>query len=75
MLWGKLAALDMTSLGWLDRKTSTQTNKQANSADPDQIASVSLRSSLIRVYTVCFSTKYIKKELYENQNSGTRNME
>ena len=33
----------MTPLGWLGRKTSTQTNKQnpafANGVDPDQLAS------------------------------------
>ena len=44
---GKLTALDMTPLGWLGRKTSTQTNKYllmcvklswwlAKSVDPDQ---------------------------------------
>ena len=31
----------------------------ANSADPDQ--------SLIRIYTVCHSTKYFKKQLHQKQ--------
>ena len=30
---GKLAALDMTPLGWLGRKTSTQTNKLESSME------------------------------------------
>ena len=38
---GKLTAFDMTPLGWLCRKTSTQTNLHiviANCVDPDQTA-------------------------------------
>ena len=31
-----------------------------------------LRSSLIRVYTVCYSTKYFKKKLHQKQNSGKK---
>ena len=38
--------------------------ESANNADPDQIAP---KSSLIRVYTVCHSTKYSKKQLYKKQ--------
>ena len=45
----------------------------ANSADPDQTAPE--RSSLIRVYTVCHSTKYFKKELHKKQNLGQKSME
>ena len=41
---------------------------QANSADPDQIA-----FSLIRVYTVCHSTKHFKKQLYKKE--GQKSME
>ena len=41
----------------------------ANSADPDQTApeGAVLRSSLIRVCTVCHSRKYFKKQLYKKQ--------
>ena len=41
------------------------------SADPDQTAP---RSSLIRVYTVCHSNKYFKKQLHKKQNLGQKSM-
>ena len=40
----------------------------ANSADPDLTAP----SSLIRVYTVCHSTEYLKKQLHKKQNLGQK---
>ena len=40
----------------------------ANSADPDQTA-------LIRVYIVCHSTKYFKKQLHKKRNLGQNSME
>ena len=40
----------------------------ANSVDPDQ-------SSLIRVYTVCHSAKYFKKQLHKKQNLGQNSLE
>ena len=43
-----------------------------NIADPDQTAPW---SSLIWVYTVCYSTKYFKKELHKKQNFGQKSME
>ena len=43
----------------------------ANSADPDQTAT---RSSRIKVYTVCHSTKYFKKQLHKKQNLGPKSM-
>ena len=39
----------------------------ANSEDPD-----SFQSSLIRVYTVCNSTKYFEKQLHKKQNLGQK---
>ena len=42
----------------------------ANNVDPDQTA----RSSLIRVYTVCHSTLYFKKQLPKKQNLGQKNV-
>ena len=39
----------------------------ANSADPDQTG-----SSLIRVCTVCQSTKYFKKQLHKKQKLGKK---
>ena len=41
-----------------------------NSVDPDQTAP----SSLIRVYTVCHSNKYFKKQLHRKQNLGLKGM-
>ena len=35
-------------------------------------SSNSLRSSLIRVYTVCHSTKYLKKHLHKKENFGKK---
>ena len=35
----------------------------------------SWRSSLIRVYTVCYSTKYFKKQLHKKHNLGQNSME
>ena len=35
----------------------------ANRADPGQTTP----SSLIRVYAVCYSTKYVKKQLHKNK--------
>ena len=35
----------------------------------------SWRSSLIRVYTDCHSTKYFKKQLHKKQNLGKKSME
>ena len=40
-----------------------------DSADPDQTAPG------IRVYTVCFSTKYFKKQLHKKQNLGQNSLE
>ena len=39
-----------------------------NSADPDQTAPE-------RVYTVCYSTKFIKRQLHKKQNLGTKSTE
>ena len=44
----------------------------ANSVDPDQTAPEG--SSLIRVYTVCHSTKYSMKQLHKKQNLGQNNI-
>ena len=55
------------------RTPNCLTNDYANSADPDQTAPG--RSSLIRVYTVCLSTSYFKKQLHKKQNLGQNNME
>ena len=43
-----------------------------NSAAPDQTA---LKSSLIRVYTVCHSTNYFKKQMHKMQDLGENSME
>ena len=46
-----------------------------NKADPDQTAheeQLDLRSSLIRVYTVCHSTMYFKKQVHKKQNLGKK---
>ena len=45
----------------------------ANSVDPDQTAPE--WSSLIRVYTVCHSTKYFRKQHNKKQNIGQKIME
>ena len=37
--------------------------RYANSVDPDQTASL----GAVRVYTVCHTTKYFKKQLYKKQ--------
>ena len=42
----------------------------ANSADTDQTAPC----NLIRVYTVCHSTKYFKKQVYKKQNLSIKSM-
>ena len=34
-----------------------------------------IRLLLIRVYTVCHSTKYLKKQLHKKQNIGQKGME
>ena len=44
----------------------------ANSADPDQTAPEG--AAWIRVYTVCHSTKYFKKQLHKKQNLGQNSM-
>ena len=45
-MWlGKLTVLDMTPLGWLGRKTSTQTNKQTNPDGSFELISESLGNS------------------------------
>ena len=41
----------------------------ANIADSDQTAS---EGSLVRVYTVCHSTKYFKKQLHKKQDLGKK---
>ena len=42
-----------------------------NSADPDQTAP----KGLIRVYTVCHSTKYFKQQVHKKQNLDQNGME
>ena len=44
----------------------------ANSADPHQTAP---EGGLIRVYIVCHSTKYFKKQLHKKQILGQNSME
>ena len=44
-------------------KSLSDKMEYANSADPDQ-------TSLIKVYTVCYLTKYFKKQLHKKQNLG-----
>ena len=42
----------------------------ANSADPDQTA-----PGLIRVYTVCHSSRFFKKQMHKKQNLGKNSLE
>ena len=43
----------------------------ANSADPDPF---SAEGAVLSVYTVCYSTKYVKKQLHKKQNLGWKSM-
>ena len=62
--------LDKYGYGYCSKMSYTKlANKMAytNSADPAQT-----RSSLIRVFTVCLSTEYLKKKLHKKQNLGKK---
>ena len=67
MIYGRRQKISYTKLA----------NKMAyaNSADPDLTAPETFRSSLIKVYTVFYCTKYLKKQLHKEQNLGQKNME
>ena len=55
---GKLTALDMTPLGWLGRKTSTQTNRE--SVNPCHIQLAALQNILIAIPKQRKKTNYLK---------------
>ena len=60
---GKLTVLDMTPLGWLGRKTSTQTNKIT--LGPDATPNTELHKTLIRIKAP--NSVNASKRKYKNQ--------